>query len=142
MIEKQLEKQRQRLNEDDYRTEPLVAVRSADAETVARALTEQTARYLDCRSEMELAAGVIAGSVNIPFPHNGNSEPVEPEDFLVDVGLEFERHETIYVGCKSGKRSALAVEILNGAGYARAVNVTGGILAWRDAGLPITPFAG
>ena len=36
------------------------------------------------------------------------------------------------VHCKSGGRSAKAVEILRGAGFSNAWNVQGGILAWID----------
>ena len=108
-----------------------------------RALEAGGARYLDCRSEMEFVAeDVVEGSVNIPFPHNGDREPVSPADFLEDVELEFRRGEEIYVGCRSGNRSAEAVAVLRGAGYARAVNVTGGIQAWRALGLPLVPYAG
>ena len=108
-----------------------------------RALEAGGARYLDCRSEMEFVAeDVVEGSVNIPFPHNGDREPVSPADFLEDVELEFRRGEEIYVGCRSGNRSEAAVAVLRGAGYARAVNVTGGIQAWRAAGLPLVPYAG
>ena len=108
-----------------------------------RALEAGGARYLDCRSEMEFVAeDVVEGSVNIPFPHNGDREPVSPADFLEDVELEFRRGEEIYVGCRSGNRSEAAVAVLRGAGFARAVNVTGGIHAWRAAGLPLVPYAG
>ena len=108
-----------------------------------RALEAGGARYLDCRSEMEFVAeDVVEGSVNIPFPHNGDREPVSPADFLEDVELEFRRGEEIYVGCRSGNRSAEAVAVLRGAGFARAVNVTGGIQAWRAEGLPLVPYAG
>ena len=108
-----------------------------------RALEAGGARYLDCRSEMEFVGeDVVEGSVNIPFPHNGDREPVSPADFLEDVELEFRRGEEIYVGCRSGNRSASAVAVLRGAGFARAVNVTGGIHAWRAAGLPLVPYAG
>ena len=108
-----------------------------------RALEAGAARYLDCRSEMEFVAeDVVEGSVNIPFPHNGDREPVSPADFLEDVELEFRRGEEIYVGCRSGNRSEAAVAVLRAAGYARAVNVTGGIQAWRAASLPLVPYAG
>ena len=108
-----------------------------------RALEAGGARYLDCRSEMEFVAeDVVEGSVNIPFPHNGDREPVSPADFLEDVELEFRRGEEIYVGCRSGNRSEAAVAVLRAAGFARAVNVTGGIQAWRAAGLPLVPYAG
>lgn len=43
---------------------------------------------------------------------------------------------TVYVICKSGGRSAKAVELLRAQGI-DAVNVAGGSLAWREAGLPI-----
>ena len=108
-----------------------------------RALEAGGARYLDCRSEMEFVAeDVVEGSVNIPSPHNGDREPVSPADFLEDVELEFRRGEEIYVGCRSGNRSEAAVAVLRGAGFARAVNVTGGIQAWRAASLPLVPYAG
>jgi rhodanese-related sulfurtransferase len=43
---------------------------------------------------------------------------------------------TVYVICKSGGRSAKAVELLRARGV-DAVNVAGGSLAWRDAGHPV-----
>jgi len=119
------------------------APREAACAVAHRALAAGAARYLDCRSEMEVVAqGGVAGSCNMPYPHNGDNEPVPAAEFLEDVELEFGRDEVIYVGCQSGNRSALAVEVLRGAGYARAVNVAGGIQAWRAAGLPLEPYAG
>ena len=43
---------------------------------------------------------------------------------------------TVYVICKSGGRSAKAVELLRAQGV-DAINVAGGSLAWRDAGHPV-----
>ena len=40
------------------------------------------------------------------------------------------------VGCKSGRRSALACEQLAAAGYTDLGNVVGGFDAWLAAGLP------
>lgn len=39
--------------------------------------------------------------------------------------------------CPSGQRSALAAEILRGAGFAPADNRAGGMLAWENQGLPV-----
>jgi rhodanese-related sulfurtransferase len=44
--------------------------------------------------------------------------------------------EKIYVICRSGARSATACGQLEQAGM-KAVNVTGGTLAWNAAGLPV-----
>lgn len=75
-------------------------------------------------------------------------QPDEWEEFrapgaqLVPLGELVERVEevpadgTVYVICKSGGRSAKAVEFLRARGI-DAVNVAGGSLAWREAGHPV-----
>lgn len=45
--------------------------------------------------------------------------------------------EPLYVICRSGSRGRQACERLLAAGYANAVNVEGGTLAWDRAGLPV-----
>ena len=118
-------------------------VPKADVNEVARLIADGSARYIDCRSEDEIGAGVIPRSVNIPFPHNGNAELVPPDEFLLDVESEgFERDHPVFVGCRTGARSALACEVLINAGFTDVRNVKGGIVAWVRSGLPIQPFAG
>lgn len=75
-------------------------------------------------------------------------EPDEWEEFrapgaqLVPLGELAGRVEevpadgTVYVICRSGARSAKAVELLRARGV-DAVNVAGGTLAWREAGHPV-----
>ena len=41
-------------------------------------------------------------------------------------------HQEIVVHCRSGVRSARAVRLLREAGFTRAVNLKGGVLAWSD----------
>ena len=118
-----------------------VGIGSIDVGTVAQRLTSDDARYLDCRSEEEFAQGTVPSSVNIPFPHTGG-QAVEPADFLADVEAEFQRSDTIMLGCRSGVRSLLAAEVLTGAGFTDVSNVEGGFIAWQAAGLPIEPFTG
>jgi rhodanese-related sulfurtransferase len=58
---------------------------------------------------------------------------------LGDVPERFDEvptDQTVYVICRSGARSAKAVELLRARGF-DAVNVAGGTLAWREAGLPV-----
>jgi rhodanese-related sulfurtransferase len=45
---------------------------------------------------------------------------------------ELDKHAHIVVHCRSGGRSAQAVQVLRGAGFENAWNVQGGILAWID----------
>ena len=53
--------------------------------------------------------------------------------------LEAHRGEEVVVHCKSGARSAKAVEKLRAAGFTRAVNLKGGILAWSREVDPSVP---
>ncbi len=43
----------------------------------------------------------------------------------------------IYVICRSGARSATAVDFLHTQGITNSLNVTGGIIAWKREGLPV-----
>ena len=56
---------------------------------------------------------------------------------LTDQLGSLPRDQTIVVHCQGGVRSAIAVSVLQAAGF-DAVNMTGGYLAWRRAGLPTT----
>ena len=126
-----------------FRTEPLIPIPHAAVGEVAQLIGDGRARYIDCRSESELGGGVVPKSVNIPFPHNGNAEVVQPAEFLLDVECEgFKHDQTVFVGCRTGARSALAAEVLINAGFTDVRNVDGGIVAWVASGLPIQPFAG
>ena len=52
---------------------------------------------------------------------------------------ELSRSEEIVIHCKSGKRSAQAVELLMKTGFRRVWNLKGGILAWSDQVNPAIP---
>ena len=45
---------------------------------------------------------------------------------------EFDRDAHVVVHCRSGGRSAKAVEVMRGAGFSNAWNVQGGLLAWAE----------
>lgn len=54
---------------------------------------------------------------------------------LANVILEKDKIATdkpVVVHCRSGKRSAQAIKLLEGQGYTNLANLEGGILAWRD----------
>jgi len=52
---------------------------------------------------------------------------------------ELDSSKEIVAHCKSGKRSAQAVEFLRGAGFRKIQNLKGGILAWSDEVDPTVP---
>ena len=75
---------------------------------------------LDVREPQEFEICRIPGSTLIPLgglPHRLT---------------ELEGHDDMIVHCKSGVRSAKAVKLLREAGFSKAKNLRGGILAWID----------
>lgn len=68
-----------------------------------------------------------------------------PDSTLIPLGdlpqrlTELEGHDDMVVHCKSGARSAKAVKLLREAGFSKAKNLRGGILAWIDRVDPSLP---
>jgi rhodanese-related sulfurtransferase len=80
---------------------------------------------LDVREPWEWRERRIPGAVLIPLVEL----PARVE--------ELPRDGDLYVHCRVGRRSRLAVDYLRQTGRPRAVNVAGGIDAWEAAGLPV-----
>ena len=79
---------------------------------------------VDVREPREHEQAHVEGTIDIPLGE------------LVARIDEVPRDTTVYVLCHVGGRSAQAAQYLEGNGF-DAVNVTGGILAWYRAGLPV-----
>jgi len=67
----------------------------------------------------------IEGAVNIPLRH------------LKAIGPDLPRDESVVFVSRIGRRSSLAVHIVQDQGHPRAFNLKGGMLAWEAAGFPI-----
>lgn len=91
----------------------------------ARRLFTRGAFALDVRESDEFAAGHVAGARLIPLGQ------------LLEQLAALPRDRTVVVVCRSGRRSGEAVRLMQQAGFERAVNLAGGMLAWRRAGLPV-----
>jgi rhodanese-related sulfurtransferase len=86
-------------------------------------------QLIDVRADHEHEAGHIAGTTLI-----------ELSEISARAG-ELDRQRPVVFYCRSGARSAMATEAFAQAGY-DAHNMTGGMLAWQAAGLPMTPDGG
>ncbi|HEY2369783.1 MAG TPA: rhodanese-like domain-containing protein, partial [Polyangiaceae bacterium] len=95
-----------------------------EPEWVAR--HRHTITLLDVRSAAEWTGelGHIDGSILVPL------------DELRARAAEVAKDKPVVVTCQTGKRSAMATVILRKAGFDRVANLAGGVVRWRELGLP------
>lgn len=91
-------------------------------------INREHASFLDVRTDAEFRDGHIVNAINIP------------QSALPDRLKELEKlkDKPIIVACKSGNRSGMACSMLKKNGFEHVYNLSGGILAWQNANLPIT----
>ncbi len=68
--------------------------------------------------------------------HIQGAKPIPLAALTARTG-ELDRDRPVVTVCRSGARSAQAVVLLTAAGFSQAVNLAGGMLRWRQKGLPI-----
>ena len=83
---------------------------------------------LDVRKADEFAEGHIKGAILIDQFQS---------DFVQQAKAKLPKDKTIAIYCRSGRRSANAAGKLADVGY-KCVNLKGGILAWKEANMPVT----
>lgn len=105
-----------------------VEVTQADVAEVPVAF-DGSALLLDVRENDEWQQGHAVGALHIPMG--------EVPARLAEVDPQ----ATVYVMCHAGGRSQRVAQYLAHNGY-RAVNVSGGILAWSAAGRPVVTDGG
>ncbi len=93
----------------------------------AQSMSVQGALLLDVRQPEEYAAIHAPNAKLIPLGEVGSR--------LKEI--EAYKNKPIAVMCRSGRRSATAVALLQEAGFTKVSNVQGGILAWEQAGLEV-----
>ena len=90
-------------------------------------INREDAVLLDVREQAEFQAGHLRGAVHLPMSG-------------LDAGIEklsAKRDRPVIVYCQAGTRAATAALRLQKAGFARVVNLKGGLAAWREANLPL-----
>ena len=106
------------------------SLETVPAREAAEVLQSQPdAVLLDIRTPEEFAASRVEGSINVDF---------YAADFRDRIAA-LDRDTTYVVYCRSGNRSASAMELFDELGFTSVYEVEDGILAWVGAGLPLAP---
>lgn len=100
---------------------------NVDVNRFAELIADPDVVLLDVRTAAEYDEGHIANALNID---------VRQDDFVAQAKSILPADKTIAVYCRSGRRSASAAGKLSAEGF-KAVNLNGGIMAWKEAGKPI-----
>jgi len=82
---------------------------------------------LDVRTAEEFSAGHIPGAINVP--HDALEARLSQLPEL--------RDRDVVVYCRSGRRAALALEVLKRHGYSRLLHLSGDMEAWTQASRPV-----
>jgi rhodanese-related sulfurtransferase len=101
---------------------------SVNAVQATHLINREDALILDVRDPGEYGSGHILGAKNVPLSR------------IDAAGSEIaakRKDKPVIVYCDSGSRSAKAAAALRSQGFSRVVNLSGGLGAWQQAGLPV-----
>ena len=99
---------------------------SVSAQQATHLINRQDALVVDVREPGEYGAGHIIGAKNVPLARIGAA------------GGELKRKDRpVIVYCQGGERAPKAAALLRKQGFGSVVNLSGGIGAWQQAGLPV-----
>lgn len=105
----------------------LRGIKEVDTVGALQLINHKEAVILDVREQKEYDSGHILNAKLIPL--GKLSERMNE--------LEKFRDRSIIVMCRSGQRSATATALLGKQGYTQAYNLSGGVIAWQKANLPL-----
>ncbi len=91
-------------------------------------INRENALMLDVREEGEYRAGHVLNAVHIPLK------------VLTSKAKELEKYKgrPVIAYCRTGQQSAQAGRTLKTLGIERAYHLSGGLLAWQNASLPVS----
>ncbi|HLX62823.1 MAG TPA: rhodanese-like domain-containing protein [Planctomycetota bacterium] len=100
--------------------------RSLPPKAAAELLRTQDALLFDVRTPPEFESHHIQGAVLLPIQELQTRHPEIPRD----------SKRPILIVCEHGIRSVHACRALSEAGWTNLINVSGGMAAWMEEGLP------
>lgn len=105
------------------------SVVSQDAQKITEFDSKKNADVvlIDVRTPEEFSDGRLPNAKNIN---------IYDKDFK-DRFSGFDKKETLYVYCRSGRRSLTAQNTLRQMGFLKVINLEGGFMAWKAAEKPI-----
>lgn len=80
---------------------------------------------VDVRTSEEYGQGHIDGARLMPL------------STVLQRSGELPKDRSIVFVCRSGARSHTACELITSQGFTNTINLVGGMIAWREAGLPV-----
>jgi rhodanese-related sulfurtransferase len=96
-----------------------------DTARATQLINREDALVVDVRDPGEFGTGHILGAKNVPLSR-------------IDAGeVDIKAKDTPLIVCCDGNRSQKAVAGLKKLGFTNVANLSGGIGAWRQAGLPV-----
>ena len=105
--------------------DPTTLGNEVDVKTVNAVKDMDGVLVIDVREQWEYGEGHIPGVTLIPKNEIPNRLSELPTD------------QEIVVTCRSGNRSGQVADFLRQQGFDNIHNMTGGIIAWENAGLPV-----
>ena len=119
----------------DFVADAKSRIREISAADAAEAIKKNpNTLVLDVREPAEWAEGHLPGALLVPrgmLEAKADLEYANREPRLAD------RSQPIIVHCASAARSAMAADVLQQMGFTNVRSLAGGIVAWREKGLPI-----
>ncbi len=104
------------------------AVRHLDPAAFAEAMQQPGTVLVDVRTPQEYEAGHLPKATNIDM---------EAADFAQRIA-KLDKSASYALYCHSGRRSGIAADQMQAAGFTKVVDLAGGVTAWTAAGRALT----
>jgi rhodanese-related sulfurtransferase len=105
--------------------QPIGRVSIVSAQQAAELLSDGEGLIVDVREPHEFVSLRAPGAVSMPLAE------------FVARHVDLPRDRQVLLVCRSGSRSLRATMFLMQQGFGNVANVDGGMIAWKNAGLPV-----